>query len=146
MAFEAKKRKYKNLPIHAISTKKYNDKTSNGLTTCIIDHLRLEGWQAERISVTGRYVGGTRLVTDVIGRTKQIGSAKWISPSMQVGTADIACTIQGRSVKIEVKIGRDRQSQKQIEYQHQVERAGGIYYIAKDFESFYNWYQKLVNN
>ena len=62
---------------------------------------------------------------------------------MQRGTADISCTIQGKSVKIEVKVGRDRQSEAQCKYQAQVEASGGVYYIAKDFESFYQWFNEM---
>lgn len=59
---------------------------------------------------------------------------------MTRGTADIHAIIKGKAVKIEVKIGKDRQSIFQKEYQKNVEKAGGIYYIAKDFDSFYEWY------
>jgi len=38
------------------------------------------------------------------------------------------------------KIGTDSQSIWQKAYQKEVEKAGGIYYIAKDFDSFYEWY------
>jgi hypothetical protein len=56
------------------------------------------------------------------------------------GTADISATIAGKSVKIEVKIGSDRQSPAQHEYQKAVEQAGGIYFIASSFEQFMDWY------
>ena len=60
---------------------------------------------------------------------------------MQKGTADISATIKGRSVKIEVKIQGDKQGAAQRTYQSQVEASGGLYFIAKDFQSFYNWYK-----
>jgi hypothetical protein len=47
-------------------------------------------------------------------------------------------------VKIEVKIGRDRQSEAQVEYQRQVEAAGGVYVIAKTFDGFLTWYDEFV--
>ena len=50
----------------------------------------------------------------------------------------------GRSVKIEVKIGKDKQSDAQKAYQADVEKAMGIYYIAKDFDTFYEWYKNLT--
>lgn len=142
MAFAAKKAKYPNLPIHAIPRQKYSDKTANGLTKCVIDFLKLSGWQAERIAVTGRYIDQKKTYTDVIGRTRVMGSGKWIPPSMQPGTADISATIKGRSVKIEVKIGRDKQSPQQAEYQRQVEASGGIYFIARSFDQFFEWYHQ----
>ena len=61
---------------------------------------------------------------------------------MTRGTADIHAIIKGRAVKIEVKIKADSQSIWQKAYQKDVEKAGGIYYIAKDFDSFYVWYNK----
>jgi hypothetical protein len=43
-------------------------------------------------------------------------------------------------VKIEVKIGRDRQSVEQKAYAEAVERAGGLYVVARTFEEFIGWY------
>ena len=61
---------------------------------------------------------------------------------MTKGTADISATIKSLSVKIEVKIGNDRQSEEQKQYEQSIKNAGGYYFIAKDFESFYNWYDE----
>lgn len=105
--------------------KTYDPKTANGLTKMICDWIKYNGGQAERISTTGRYI---------------VAQKKWIKGSGTKGSADISATIQGKSVKIEVKIGKDRQSDDQKRYQEMIERAGGIYYIAKDFDSFYEWY------
>ena len=113
---------------------KYEDKTANGLTKLILKWCLLHGHQAERISVTGRPINNTRIVTDILGHQRQIGSVQWIPPSMTKGTADISAIINGKAVKIEVKIGRDRQSQVQKQYQQTVEHAGGIYLIAKSFD------------
>ena len=106
----------------------YTDTNANGLTRCIIDFIKLHGGQAERISVMGRPIKQAN------------GNYMFGKSHMTVGTADISATIGGRSVKIEVKIGRDRQSDAQHKYQADIERAGGLYYIAKDFESFVEWY------
>jgi len=68
----------------------------------------------------------------------------WTRGTSTAGSADISATIKGRSVKIEVKIGKDRQSDAQKRYQEMIERAGGIYIIAKDFDSFVEWYENFV--
>jgi hypothetical protein len=128
--------KYPNMPIDYIPLYKYTDKTANGLTRCIIDYLEFNGCQAERISTTGRMVDNTKTFTNVLGITKQIGSKKWIKGSGTKGSADISATINGKSVKIEVKIGKDRQSEHQKKYQESIEKSGGIYLIAKSFEDF----------
>lgn len=110
---------------------KREDKTANGLTCCILDFLKLEGWQAERINVMGRPI-------------ETANGIKWIKGQCTVGSADISATINGRSVKIEIKIGKDRQSEEQKEYQRQIEHAGGLYFIAKEFATFVEWYNNTT--
>jgi hypothetical protein len=89
-------------------------------------------------------IDNRKTYTDVIGRTKTIGSTKYIPTTGTKGSADISATIAGKSVKIEVKIGKDRQSEHQKVYQDQIENAGGDYFIAKDFDSFYNWFSNFI--
>lgn len=120
---------------------KYRDDTANGLTRCIVDFVKLHGGQAERVNTTGIAMDRRRQVTDVLGHSRTIGSVEWRKSGGTVGSADISATIRGRAVKVEVKIGRDRQSPAQKEYQRQVEHAGGLYYVAKNFTSFIEWYK-----
>lgn len=138
-------RKYPYVPLYSIPPYKYNDTTANGLTKCIIDFLNLNGFQAERINNTGRQIDNRKVVKDAIGNTRVIGSLEWIKGTGTNGTADISATIHGLSVKIEVKIGKDKQSEQQREYQRQIEKAGGVYIIATSFEQFYNWHQEKIN-
>ena len=132
------------MPPEYIVRTKFTDKTANSLTKAIVKWINLNGYQAERISTSGRWVDNSKVVTDVLGNQKKIGSGKYIKGSGTKGSADISATIKGKSIKIEVKIGKDRQSESQIEYQKAIERAGGIYFIAKDFTSFYHFYSTLV--
>lgn len=131
------------MPPEYIVRTKYTDKTANGLTKAIVKWINLNGYQAERISTSGRWVDNSKVVTDVLGNKKKIGSGKYIKGSGTKGSADISATIKGRSIKIEVKM-KDKQSEAQKEYQKAIERAGGIYFIAKDFDSFYQFYSTLV--
>ena len=131
------------MPPEYIVRTKFTDKTANGLTKAIVKWINLNGYQAERISTSGRWVDNSKVVTDVLGNQKKIGSGKYIKGSGTKGSADISATIKGRSIKIEVKM-KDKQSEAQIEYQKAIERAGGIYFIAKDFTSFYHFYTTLV--
>lgn len=139
VAYKANMMKYPHFP-YPVKVK-YRDDTANGLTRCIIDYLHFNGCQAERINTTGRPIDERRVVSDVAGHQRQIGSIRWIRGSGTNGSADISATIQGRSVKIEIKVGRDVQSDAQRQYQASIEAAGGIYYIARDFASFVNWYR-----
>lgn len=136
----ANRLKYPSLPEYARVTPRYTDKSANGLTKCIIDFLKLSGNQAERVNNTGRPIDKRQQVVDAIGRVRTVGTMQWIPGTGTRGTSDISSTIHGRSVKIEVKIGHDRQSEAQKRYQAEVERAGGLYVIASSFEQFYNWY------
>jgi hypothetical protein len=138
LAWQEKQKRYPGQPY--LVRPEYNDRTANGLNVAIIAWIRLHGNQAERINNTGRPIDRRKTYTDVLGHARQIGSIKWTKGTGTKGTADISATIKGRSVKIEVKIGRDRQSDHQREYQKQVEAAGGIYFIARNFDEFHTWY------
>lgn len=144
LAFDEVVRKHPNFPYPV--RPKYNDNSTNGLTKCVIDYIRLKGFHAERINSTGSMRDNRKTVIDVIGRSCTVGSAKWIRGTTQPGTADLSATINGRSVKIEVKCsatGDKIQSKHQKAYQEQIEAAGGVYLIVRTFEEFFNWY--LIN-
>jgi len=128
--------------LEQVTGEKHRDDTANGLTNCIIAYVKYKGGQAERINTMGVPIDRRQQVTDILGRTRTIGSVQWRRSGSTIGSADISATIQGRSIKIEVKIGKDRQSDAQRKYQQQVEQAGGLYYIAKDFTSFHAWFQE----
>lgn len=138
LADEDAKAKYPTVPY--LAPRRFRDDSANSLTKCIIAFLRIKGHQAERISSSGRLVDTRKTFCDVIGCRRTIGTATWIKGNGTLGTADISATICGLSVKIEVKIGADRQSLYQKAYQQAILSAGGKYVIAKDFEDFYNWY------
>lgn len=138
--------KFPTFPEYARTCPKYNDKTANGLTKCIIDYINLTGNHAERINCTGRIIDTRKSFIDIAERKVTIGSLKYIKTSGQRGTADISATIKGRSVKIEVKIGADRQSEAQKEYEKGIIASGGLYLIVKDFEQFLKWYKLTFGN
>lgn len=140
MADAAARKRYPNTPPHYLAPRKYRDDTANGLTQCVIEFIRLNGGQAERISNTGRRIDTQITFCDVIGAQRTIGGTHWINGTGTNGTADVSSTILGRSVKVEVKIGADRQSEAQRLYQSHIEQAGGIYVIASSFEQFFDWY------
>lgn len=130
------KRRYPNLPDHARSIKIPSDKTANGLTRCIIMYINGIGGFAERINTMGRVIDKRKNVTDVLGRQKTIGSMTYIPTTGVRGASDISAQFMGRSFKIEVKIGNDRQSVHQKAYQENIERTGGIYMIVRSLDDF----------
>ena len=133
---------FKNME-HCIPKVNLKENGANALTRLVIDFLTYNGSQAERISSQGQYRDGKKQVTDCIGRTRTIGSGLWTPGTSTKGTADISATIKGRSVKIEIKWGADRQSEAQKEYQLSIEKALGIYIIVKTFDDFVLWFDSF---
>jgi hypothetical protein len=136
------KKRCPSLPDIAVYAPSFNDKTSNGLTKCVIDFLRLSGYFVERTGNEGRVIDNRQTVTDCIGRTKIIGSIKRIPSSGTPGTSDLKAIIRGKFVAIEIKckVTNDRIKPDQLRYKLQVEKAGGIYYIVSTFQQFYDWF------
>jgi hypothetical protein len=128
-----------NYPQDYIPKTMYKDSTANGLTRAICDYINYNGYQAERINTMGTAREKKTTAGKVIGVT-------WTKGTSTAGSADISATIKGRSVKIEIKIGKDRQSDAQKRYQENIEKAGGTYIIAKDFDSFVEWYENFIQN
>ena len=136
---EAQKRKY-DLPYY--SAPDFKVSTTSGLTKAVVHFLKLNGHQAERINSTGRIIDNSQVVGDVMGYRRTIGSKQWIPGAGTKGTAYISATINGKSVKLEIKniATLDRQSEAQRQYQKSIENSGGIYLIVTSFSMFLNWY------
>lgn len=130
------------MPPAYVVVNKFTDKTANGLTKAICRFITLMGYQAERVSSTGRYIDKSKIVTDVLGRKRRIGTGKYIKGSGTNGTADISATVKGLSVKWEVKM-KDKQSEAQKKYQEMIEKAGGKYFLVHNWEEFINQYKML---
>ncbi len=143
LAFQDYVHKHPTIPPECIPKPTYRDNKANGLTQAVIAWIKLSGGQAERISTTGRVIDRTKTYTDVLGHRRTIGSVSWVPGTSTRGCADVSATIAGRSVKIEIKVGRDKQRPDQVKYQESVEASGGLYFIASSFQKFYDWYIKM---
>lgn len=142
--FENWRRLYPAMDQKYYAPPKFSDTTANGLTKCIIHYLQFNNCQAERISSQGRVIDRRKTYVDTIGRVKTIGQIQRTYSTSTNGTADISATVLGRSVKIEVKIGKDTQSNDQKGYQESVEAAGGVYLIASTLKEFVVWYKRFT--
>lgn len=130
LAFDEVKKEHPNFPYPV--KPKYSDNTTNGLTSCVIKYIEIRGFQAERINSIGQQI-------DING------AKRWVKGSSQLGTADVSATIQGRSVKIEIKCkatNDNYQSDDQKMYQKQIENAGGVYLIVRNFQDFFDWFNR----
>ena len=135
--------KFPSVPLHCLAQSAFKETNANELTKTIIRFIQLNGYQAERINTMGRFVGPKKY-TDFDGRERTIGKGKYIPTTGTKGSADISATIAGRSIKIEVKYGKDRQSDAQKKYQESIEQAGGTYIIARDVDGFIEWYDNFI--
>ncbi len=142
--YQVKRDLYQNVPLHAVPRGKFLDKTGNGLTQCILTWLKLHHHYAVRINTTGRKLKDTTII-DIIGKA-HVTPGKWIPGTTRKGTADIHAVLHGKHCSIEIKIGYDRMSKDQERTKQDVERAGGCYFIAKDFETFLEWYKNITQN
>jgi hypothetical protein len=93
---------------------------SNGLTTFIINFLNWSGYRATRINTMGRQING-----------------KFIPSATRKGTADISATVKGRSIMIEIKVGKDKPRPEQLTEQQRERQAGGIYEFVHTPEEFF---------
>lgn len=123
-----------------LNTKYPDTRTANGLTMFVCNFIKWNGYRSTRIASSGRIVkapqrqaSGTVLLT-----------SKYIPGTTRKGTADISATIKGRSVMLEIKVGKDRPSEYQLREQ-QIERAaGGLYEFIRDPEQFILWYDQFL--
>lgn len=99
------------------------------LTNKIINHIYRQGGYAWRASSTGIY--------------DQRQHAFRTAPKK--GVSDVLGCFKGRLLAIEVKIGKDRLSDEQSGFLGNIENAGGLCFVAKDFDSFKDWWKNIVD-
>lgn len=118
-----------------------SEKTANGLTRLIMRFLKLKGHYANRVNTQGQMRGAKISRYEAYTNKAVYGNeARWVKGQTTRGTPDIDAIIYGRAVQIEVKIGKDKMSEHQIEQKYLIEEAGGLYFVARDMQSFYDWY------
>lgn len=123
--------------------KPYSDRTANGLTKCIMDYLRFNSHYCNRINTQGQArVHRIPKYSLLSGRIEHSVKVTYTKSMTAKGTADIDSIINGKAVKIEVKIGADRMSTEQVQQSLLIHAAGGLYYVARNMPDFLRWYKK----
>jgi len=123
-----------------LSTNFPDSTTSNGLTRMILYFLKWSGWRATRITSSGRIIKAPQKQDSGIS----LMTSKYIPSTTRKGAADVSSTIQGRSVMWEVKIGRDRPSEWQLQEQELERKAGGEYFFVHDPDEFFTLYDAFI--
>ena len=89
--------------------------SANKLTKQILQYLNTAGHYAVRIN--------------------NIPGTKYRKGNVTRGVADImGCTKGGKALAVEIKFGKDRQSEFQKEFEEHYKKRGGIYIIAQKIE------------
>ncbi len=109
----------------------------------IVEYLNLLGFQAEKRAVMGRQIT-TKDTHTPMGTIK--GKTIYIPTTGTKGSADISAIVYGIAVMIEVKVGKDRQSDHQKRYEQAVDRANGFYMIARSEDDFLEKFNELLNH
>lgn len=104
---------------------------ANALTDAVITYMKLKGGIGYRINNMGVYDAS-------LGKFRTSGTKK--------GIPDIIGIYKGRFIGVEIKIGKDRQSDDQKLREQEINKAGGYYYIAKEFDSFKIWYDNTATS
>lgn len=122
--------KYKDsaIPDNCRFVTKFRDDTANGLTNCLQAWCKINGAHFQRTNTQGQYDAKLK-------RFRRSGATKGVSDTMIV--------YKGKTLNIEIKIGRDKQSDDQKKIQASIENAGGIYWIIKTFDDFINIISQL---
>ena len=95
----------------------------------ITNFIVWSGWSATKVNNMGRKVNGS-----------------WVASSTKKGTFDLSCTIAGRSVKIETKHSSDTAKEDQLKMQERERKAGAVAEFVYSIESFFELYDKIINN
>ena len=114
-----------NFPAQYIPRSKYSDKTANDLTRAVIDCFYYHSHFSTRLASTGTYRADLK---------------KFIPSQQRSGLPDVFAIVSGRAVFVEIKIGSDTLSEVQKETIQAIEKAGAAVFIAKDFASFWQWF------
>ena len=121
-------RQHPSVPSYAKPKPKANKSKANQLTNDIIKHITLIGGWATRVNTAGRVLNG-----------------KYITGTTKLGTPDIiACIPIGRFVGIEIKIGKDKQSDAQKQVENDIHKAQGNYYLIHNLDEWFRYYNDLL--
>ena len=122
-----KRRKYPNVNERYLVKSRFRVRDTNSLTQAVKRCLELHGCYVTRIQSQGQWN------PDLQRFTRSTTSR---------GTADLHAVINGQHVSIEIKWGKDKPSARQKETAKQVEAAGGVYLVVKDYETFWAWFEQ----
>ena len=123
LEFEYFEYKYRNstIPVQCRFKRSFRDDTANGLAGCIEAWAKIHGAFCCRINSEGQYDSSLKM---------------WRKSGTTRGIADVQVTFKGKTYNLEIKIGKDRQSEVQREVEQRIKAAGGHYAIIRCYDDF----------
>ena len=135
-AFRAKCEKYSSVPIKFITAVKFKVSKANELTKTILAFIRLSGNYADRINNTGIYDQKT-------GKYRKSNTRKGIADIMASKRIEHEGRTFAVQVAIEIKVGNDRMSEHQERMRDEIQKKGGVYIVARDWDGFYKDWEAI---
>lgn len=117
-------RKSELFPRHTQSARLHKKKAAtdtNKLTDEVIRHIKSRGGIAYRVNSQGQY-----------DPTKN----RWRPSGMKRGLPDVFGILNGGFCGVEIKTGRDKLSEYQLQRKTEIEAAGGLFFVVSDIEQF----------
>lgn len=133
-AMESKRIQFPNVAEHCRVKAKYSDQDTNSLTKAVIDTFTLSGFFATRIDSKGTY-------------NQQL--QRFIPSNQKKGLPDVFAQVPGFPpiwVEVKCEATRDKLKPHQIEVHDQLRKTGAIVNVAKDYDSFFNWFIREIVN
>lgn len=124
-----KRRTHPNVPEHCRVKSKFSVKDANSLTQAVKRCLELHGCYVTRVQSQGQW-------NQSLGR--------FTHSTTKRGAADLHAIINGQHASIEIKWGKDRLSADQKKTAQQVQSAGGVYVVVKDYDTFWLWFEQFA--
>ena len=109
------------IPVQCRFKRSFRDDTANGLARCIEAWAKIHGAFYQRQNSQGQYDGRLKI---------------WRKSGTTKGIADVQVTYKGKTFNLEIKVGKDRQSEVQKEVERKIKAAGGHYAIIRCFDDF----------
>ena len=118
-----------NIPAGCRFVSKFRDDSANNLTKCIQAWCKVNGAHFQRQNSQGQFDPKLKI---------------WRKSGSTRGISDALIIYKGQTINVEIKYGKDEQSDKQKSVQASIESAGGIYWIVKTFDDFLNQINEIL--
>lgn len=138
---------------HYCTPNKPKPHTSGGLRSMMKEYLYWTGHMAEAVNTMGKPV--KKMIPKyslALGKVVMIeGGIDWHKSGVTKGSADLPAQVKNPRypfaipVKWEIKIGKDTQSKNQEKYEARVTTAGGLYFIVKTPEQFFDQFDYVMS-